>query len=311
MRWLLIDSLTIFYIISERIDPQQQQTNDKLMNGNNKAYSEMQLKSNHQQQSTISKAQSENTLNYITDGMSDLGNLQRNSSLSKSKENLVDNDSSNNFLNSERGLFSSKDQQQQPATSNGDGAAVRKLRQRNQENQGIKSDMKRYGTMEKLDVSDLVLTEGVQHSDDEDYEDIEEGSNRRNSSLRHKMTDDERERMVKSPEMFYEEDVEHFLENFHRQKPKQSPRITKLSLQHGSPLLVDSRRSGLQTINTKPRLRSTSDFSDSFLSESGDPVRRLGSISSEGKIFYLLLIFYGRLKYQIKIQGNPYIIRFL
>ena len=249
------------------------------MNANNKAYSEMQLKPNQNNQIS-KKTQSENTINYITDAMSELGNLKRNSSISRSKESLLENDSTNNFLNSERGLFSSKDQ---PAT-NGDGAAVRRLRQRNQENQGMKSDMKRYGTMEKLDVSDLVLTEGVQHSDDEDDE-IDDGLPRRQSlHQRHQMTDDERDRLVKSPDLFYQEDVEHFLENFHREKPKQSPRIAKLSMQQGSPILTDSRRSGLQTINSKPRLRSASDFSDSFLSESGDPVHRMGSISSEGKI---------------------------
>lgn len=276
-------------ILSERMDSQQQQqqqTNEKLMNGNNKAYSDMQLKPN--QNNPISKkAQSENTINYITDAMNDLGNLKRNSSISRSKESLLDNESSNNFLNSERGLFSSKDQ-----PSNGDGAAVRKLRQRNQENQGVKSDMKRYGTMEKLDVSDLVLTEGVQHSDDED-DDNDDGLPRRQSAhQRHQMTDDERDRMVKSPDLFYEEDVEHFLENFHREKPKQSPRIAKLSMQQGSPVLADSRRSGLQTIINKPRLRSASDFSDSFLSESSEPVNRMNSISSEGKFHKHILFFF-------------------
>lgn len=95
-------------------------------------------------------------------------NLKRLSSISRSRENLLiangeEQQQSNHFLSSDRGLFASKDQQQQsPSTNGSDGGVARKLRQRAQENQqpGMKSDMKRYGTMEKLDVSDLVLTEG-------------------------------------------------------------------------------------------------------------------------------------------------------
>ena len=94
-----------------------------------------------------------------------------------------------------------------------------------------------------------------------------------------------------SPDIFYEEDVEHFLENFHRQKLKQSPRVAKLSLQNGAGPLnystPDHRRSGLQTVNTKPRMRSQSEFSESFLTESGEHIRRIDSISSEGKMNFV------------------------
>ena len=140
----------------------------------------------------------------------------------------------------------------------------------------------------------------MQHSDDED----DDYSN----SHRHHQNGggiEDRDGLVKSPELFYEEDVEHFLENFHRQKPSpkhQTPRTAKLSQKQqqnggsasgrGSPLsLNELRRSGLQTVNTKPRLRSASDFSDSFLSESNSITKRMDSISSEGVYLFPFFVF--------------------
>ena len=97
---------------------QSDQSDDKLISNGNKMQSESQLKNplqspiHHKQQT-----QSENTINYITDQMNDVTiNNKRNQQ--QSNEHLT-----NNFLNADRGLWSSKD-----SVGNSDGGAARKLR---------------------------------------------------------------------------------------------------------------------------------------------------------------------------------------
>jgi len=287
--------MAFIFSLTDRLDEQQKSSSDKLMNANNKAYSEMQLK-NNSNANISKKTHSENAINYITDAINEMPTTtsMKRDSVHKSNDDLAEtNNTTNSFLNADRGLWSSKDSL---ANNSDGGASSRKLRQ--QRNQETKTDMKRYGTMEKLDVSDLVLTEGVNHSSDgcdEDRDSSGAGSDVWESPLHFGSGgsgawSDERDRQTQSPDLYYDEDVEHFMENFHHKKKVQqqlssSPRIAKLSLQSttsvGSGL---DRKSGLQTVNAaKPRIRSVSGLSDSFLTESGEHVKRLDSISSEGK----------------------------
>ena len=93
---------------------QTEQSDEKHISNGNKTQSESQIKP---MSPVHKKNQSENTINYITDSINDISLSKR---LNQSNENLT-----NNFLNSDRGLWSSKDS---VGNSNADGGAARKLR---------------------------------------------------------------------------------------------------------------------------------------------------------------------------------------
>ena len=228
------------------------------MNATNKAFTEMQVR---KQQGTLGRK------NQPDEIITNYG---------KSEKTIPDNketSGSNDFLRSDRGLFSSRETQQQ--NNDNSGGAARRLRQRNQENiYGVKSDMKRYGTMEKLDVSDLVYTE--QEPSDSDSEEWENPLH---------FNPDDRDRTNGSPDVFDNEDIEHFMDHFRSRKNESMQRKQALGKTTSQNNTLERRKKRSED----RRAKSPSAFVENYLTEKDE--KRSGSFSSiEGWLYRILFI---------------------
>lgn len=259
-----------------------------------KAYSEMYIKSS---QGTLGKKTKSETNLHAINGKSSLQRTKSNEILEQKNRfnrstndltrNSIKSDSGNSYLNSDLGLFSSKESNNINENS---GGAVRRLRAKTQElidyggtpkkklsiyglKTDMKLDMKRYGTMEKLDVSDLVMKEDDSDDSDDEW--------RQPISFYPENLDG-----MRSPDIFDDEDIEHFSKYFKNGSfsAKRRRSLTRSFSNASRSSATDSLKSNRSNEKLRHVLSDASDassFAHNYLTQNKEQLQREHSTSSE------------------------------
>ena len=262
---------------------------DHLVKASGKAFSEMQIRS--PMPSLLNKTKSENALDNDNLDREEIKsnksiNLYRKLNGSTHDLSTTSLNSENHYLSSSVGLFGGKESTNQTPESS--GGILRRLRSRTQEfadaqvgkkqsslyglKADMKSNMKLYGTMEKLDVSDWIENECLDNGDEYQQTITFEP--------------DEPDRMV-SPDIFDDEDLEDFANYFKgnkgnnmMMKEKVMRSISSNSSQNSKSMIqaARGRRRDVYSVTSE-----TDTFNDNYLTNTKDQLRREYSTASTGK----------------------------